>query len=70
MERLDVKCMLCLKPVDRLKYLQTIRAVQLAQPNFVLDHLPQVYQHLTLFAREAPRHGVHHAQHADRFAAR
>jgi hypothetical protein len=55
MERLDVKRMLGLKPVDCLKYLQTIGAVQLAQGNFVLDRLPEIYQHLTLFAREAPR---------------
>jgi hypothetical protein len=55
MERVNVKRMLGLKPVDRLKYLKTIRAVQLSQANFVLDHLPQVYQHLTLLAREAPR---------------
>jgi hypothetical protein len=66
-ERLDVQCMLAMKPVDRLKHLQTIRVVQLAQSNFVFDHLPQVDQHLTLLA---PRHRVHRAQHTDGFAAR
>lgn len=60
MESLDVKRMLGLKPVDRLTHLQAIRAVQLAQANFVFDHLPQIHQQLTLFAREAPRHRVHH----------
>ncbi|OJY24118.1 MAG: hypothetical protein BGP02_12925 [Pandoraea sp. 64-18] len=60
MERLDVKRVLGLKPVDRPKHLQAISAVQLAQANFVLEHLPQVCQHLTLLARETPRHRVHH----------